>query len=1039
MTNKQGMAGLLLIGCFLLGATPVVVAQTCIGSATSSTPSGDFTVNGNGTVTHTKTGLMWKQCAEGQSGASCAGSAGLYNWSQALQLAESHSFAGYNDWRLPNINELESIVELACYDPAINLGVFPATPASETWTSSSTAWNPYSWVINFKYGNDTYGGDGPRSSTNLPIRLVRSVGQTPVSNGSCGLANGQTLTNAPTGGLCDIGTASAVGGTGPWNWTCSGSNGGTTANCTANKQATPINGSCGLANGQTLTNTPTGGLCDVGTASAVGGTGPWNWTCSGSNGGTSASCMANITVIPRTFALTVSVTGSGSGVVTSSPEGIRCGGSDCSVNFSANATITLSAEPASGSTFGGWSGDCGGTVATCTLTMTAAKGVFANFVPSQPTTFTLSVINRGGGTVTSSPPGISCPGTCSFPFAKGTPVILTAIAWSGNSFSSWGGCAGSGACTVTLNSNQEVSATFVSSTPQGRGDMDPGLGVIATPIGDGGNDQGQSLGSQNGATVKMSRAGEVTQADGKILLGGFSLKDGRLQFALARYHSDGTPDTTFGGGSGKVTTPVGVSTDQGYTLAVQPNDGKILLGGSSTKGGSVDFALVRYQFDGTLDTEFGEDGSGTVTTHLGGSESTSKARSLLVRKDGSILMGGYTSQSNGGAFALACYLPTGWPDFSFGSNGDGKVMTKVSGSDQGQSLAVQPTDNKILLGGYSYDKDKGRDIFVVVRYEATGALDRGFGTNGIATASAAKSTGDQGYSLVVQSDGGILLGGRSSIGNNQNFAVVRFDATGHLDKGFGDIVAGAFPAGRAADAVVRSGVTTLPVGQGSEAGGHSLVVHPDGGILLGGTRGNTNSDYQFALARFQADGSRDAQFGANGLASTPAGDGNTHYGQSLKVQSDGKILMGGSRRTSGGKYQFALARFLCGSPETGAQSVIRLITYYYQSILGRDPEPAGPPFYQNLVNQAKANGQDVKPVFKSMANNFLISPEYTTQKTSDAQYVTTLYKTFLQREPESEGLAYYLDLLTRGATRNGLLDNFVNSPEFSNFMAGLCF
>ncbi|CAK0781353.1 hypothetical protein CCP4SC76_7850002 [Gammaproteobacteria bacterium] len=138
----------------------------------------------------------------------------------------------------------------------------------------------------------------------------------------------------------------------------------------------------------------------------------------------------------------------------------------------------------------------------------------------------------------------------------------------------------------------------------------------------------------------------------------------------------------------------------------------------------------------------------------------------------------------------------------------------------------------------------------------------------------------------------------------------------------------------------------------------------------------------------------------------------------------------------------------------GDDPVATLITYYYQSILGRAPESAGLAYYQDRINQARAKGQDdyqdrinqarakgqdVKPEFKIMAYNFLNSPEYLNRGTSNTAYITTLYKTFLQREPESAGLAYYLDFLAKGVTRNSLLDNFVNSPEFANFMKNLGF
>ncbi len=129
----------------------------------------------------------------------------------------------------------------------------------------------------------------------------------------------------------------------------------------------------------------------------------------------------------------------------------------------------------------------------------------------------------------------------------------------------------------------------------------------------------------------------------------------------------------------------------------------------------------------------------------------------------------------------------------------------------------------------------------------------------------------------------------------------------------------------------------------------------------------------------------------------------------------------------------------CSANLVSTESVVTLITHYYQSILGRAPEPAGLTYYQDKIAKAQALG-DVKPAFRQMGSDFFNSPEYLKKGTGNTAYVTTLYKTFLQRDPESAGLTYYLDLLKEGtATRNSLLDNFVNSPEFAKFMKNLGF
>ncbi len=116
-----------------LGAGGALGAQVCkYDSIPATAPASRFTDNGDGTVTDQASGLQWKRCSEGQdwSGGTCTGSAGGYTWQQALQRADTASFAGKGDWRLPNINELTSIVEEACYAAAIDLGVFSATPGN---------------------------------------------------------------------------------------------------------------------------------------------------------------------------------------------------------------------------------------------------------------------------------------------------------------------------------------------------------------------------------------------------------------------------------------------------------------------------------------------------------------------------------------------------------------------------------------------------------------------------------------------------------------------------------------------------------------------------------------------------------------------------------------------------------------------------------------------------------------------------------------------------------------------------------------------
>ncbi|MBI1273032.1 MAG: hypothetical protein GC131_02975, partial [Alphaproteobacteria bacterium] len=160
----------------------------------------------------------------------------------------------------------------------MTLGNAPHDYLCDAGTASDVSGNgPWSWTCNGAYGG-----------ANASCSAIKAA---PV-NGMCGPSNGQTVQNKPAIGLCDTGEASNVLGNGPWSWSCAGENGGADAQCGANKTE-PVNGACGPMNGQTLISAPSTGLCATGAASGVSGSGPWSWSCTGTNGGSNASCSAS--------------------------------------------------------------------------------------------------------------------------------------------------------------------------------------------------------------------------------------------------------------------------------------------------------------------------------------------------------------------------------------------------------------------------------------------------------------------------------------------------------------------------------------------------------------------------------------------------------------------------------------------------------------------------------------------------------------------------------------------------------------------------
>lgn len=212
--------------------------------------------------------------------------------------------------------------------------------------------------------------------------------------------------------------------------------------------------------------------------------------------------------ISGTFDLTVSK--SGTGTVTSTPAGINCG-IDCTESFASGTVATLTATPGTGYTFSGWSGDCSGT-STCTVTMSAARNVIANFTATPVGVLSIAKIGTGSGTVTRTGGALNCGSTCTESLTPGSSVTLNAIPAAGSTFTGWSGgtCTGTGSCSFTLNSNTTVNAQF---------NMNSG-GTTTTPLlqsnlsGNAGSMQSYSVTVPTGATnLVIQMSGGTGDAD----------------------------------------------------------------------------------------------------------------------------------------------------------------------------------------------------------------------------------------------------------------------------------------------------------------------------------------------------------------------------------------------------------------------------------------------------------------------------------------------------------------------------------------------
>lgn len=183
-TNRRNARGieiamrLMLYLLVCLAATPILADQSCnTDGFPLSLPSERFIINDDATLSDTTTDLMWQRCAWGQqwTGDACKGEPASMDWAAAIQLAENTNANGtlfYNDWRLPNIRDLASIVERQCEDPRTNLELFPNTPATFFWTSTTRAGDESeSHAYALSFGPE--GVDHRAQSEQHRVRLVR--------------------------------------------------------------------------------------------------------------------------------------------------------------------------------------------------------------------------------------------------------------------------------------------------------------------------------------------------------------------------------------------------------------------------------------------------------------------------------------------------------------------------------------------------------------------------------------------------------------------------------------------------------------------------------------------------------------------------------------------------------------------------------------------------------------------------------------------------------------------------------------------------
>ena len=392
------------------------------------------------------------------------------------------------------------------------------------------------------------------------------------------------------------------------------------------------------------------------------------------------------------------------------------------------------------------------------------------------------------------------------------------------------------------------------------GDLDPSFdrdGKVITDFG----------GSETASAVAV-------QADGKVIAAG-SARDpaaNTVSFALARYNRNGNLDSAFGSG-GKVRTDF-ARPSSASALSIQP-DGRIVVAGDVGINADFDFALARYNRDGTLDSTFGI--GGKVTTDL---SQVDAAYAVAIQADGRIVVAGGTRVApRDYDFAVVRYNANGRLDPSFG--GVGAVITPFTpGYDHATAVLVQP-DGKLVTAGVA-DATPQSTHLALARYNPDGTLDQGFGGDGKVEEA---EPGGWGFSIAIQKDAKLVVADGAGI--------ARFNANGSPDTGFGS---------RGKVVLAR------------RAWAYAVLVQSDRKLVVaGGYQPWPNVD--FLVARFQPDGSKDTSFADSGRVTTDLAKSSADLAYAAVLQPDRRIVVVGSTAPdSQSPSDFALVRYLNPAP-----------------------------------------------------------------------------------------------------------------------------
>jgi len=368
--------------------------------------------------------------------------------------------------------------------------------------------------------------------------------------------------------------------------------------------------------------------------------------------------------------------------------------------------------------------------------------------------------------------------------------------------------------------------------------------------------------------------------------------------------ADGDLDVTFGNG-GKVLVDFSATSEYGRSVVVQP-DGKILVAGQSGTYPLFHSALVRFNANGTLDESFGSDGKALLPLDPNGDGLSS----IALQPDGRIVVAGSQIHDNftGGLLVARCNSD-GSLDQTFGNGGSVLFSFGDSGSE-GNAVIIQ-NDGKIIVVGQTGASYGELVDIAVARFDPDGAFDNSYGANGkMRTHFPGQfNTGSRATSAALQSDGKLVVaGGYKNEGTPGEFAFARYEADGKLDPTFG-----------------TGGIVHTSLGS-AESFAISVGIQTDGKIVAAGYFYTAHRNKDFAVARYNANGTLDVSFGNNGIVISDLFGTSDDIAYGLRIQRDNKLVVIG-RSGMYPNFRAAVVRYnRNGSFDTGFGTAGKVLT-----------------------------------------------------------------------------------------------------------------